>query len=99
MTCDSPQYKISVIKKNINEVRFTDDMTFPRVLIAEQKSRSSMTIQQNKIILYLISKIKPEDTGKENYIISIPEFCEVCKISYENGKNQTDIKKSSQNTC
>lgn len=59
-----------------------------------QKSRFSMTMQQNKIILYLISKIQPADTGKEKYKISMQEFCETCDIDYNNGKNYTDIKKA-----
>ena len=59
-----------------------------------QQSRFSMTVQQNKIMLYLISKIKPMDIGDEVYSVSIREFCKVCNIDYNSGKNYADAKKA-----
>lgn len=48
-----------------------------------QKSRFELTEQEQKIILYLISKIKPTDTDFEEYSFSIKDFCEVCGIQYQ----------------
>lgn len=59
-----------------------------------QHSRFSMTMQQNKVLLYLISKIRPEDTGSEVYEISIREFCQVCNIVEDSGKNIEDAKRA-----
>lgn len=59
-----------------------------------QHSRFSMTMQQNKILLYLISKIKPDDTGSEVYEISVREFCQVCNIVADSGKNTEDAKRA-----
>lgn len=56
-----------------------------------QKSRFSLSVQQQKIILFLISKIKPGDTLCP-YSVSIKDFCEVCNIDPNNGKNYADIK-------
>ena len=39
-----------------------------------QKSRFSLTLQQQKIILYLISKIMPTDENFQLYEFSIPDF-------------------------
>lgn len=59
-----------------------------------QKSRFSMTLQENKLLLYLISKIRPMDIGDEIYSISIREFCKVCNIDYNSGENYADAKKA-----
>lgn len=59
-----------------------------------QKSRDAMTVQQNKIMLFLISKIRPGDTGHETYTVSISEFCKVCNIDYDSGKNHSDAKRA-----
>ena len=58
-----------------------------------QKSRFSLSLQQQKIVLYLISKIQPSDTDFTEYQFSIPDFCRVCGIDYDNGKNYIDIKR------
>lgn len=53
-----------------------------------------MTVQQNRIMLYLISKIHPNDFGNEIYSISIREFCKVCNIDFDSGKNHADAKRA-----
>lgn len=57
-----------------------------------QKSRYSLTHQQQKIILFLISKINPYATEFKNVTFTIQEFCKVCGIDYESGKHYTTIK-------
>lgn len=57
-----------------------------------QQSRFSLTMQQSKIMLFLISKIRPHDLGDEIYSISIREFCKVCNIECDSGKNYNDVK-------
>ena len=52
-----------------------------------QQSRFTLTTQQNKMLLFLISKIKDTDTGEEIYSFPIKEFCEVCNIEEDNNKN------------
>lgn len=57
-----------------------------------QKSRFSLTLQQQKIVLYLISQITMYDEDFKLYEFSIVEFCKVCGIDYESGKNYADLK-------
>lgn len=57
-----------------------------------QKSRFSLSLQQQKIILYVISLITPYDEDFKLYEFSIQEFCRVCGIDTENGKNYRDLK-------
>lgn len=59
-----------------------------------QQSRFTLTTQQNKMLLFLISKIKDTDTGEEIYSFPIKEFCEVCNIEEDNNKNYINAKKS-----
>lgn len=61
-----------------------------------QKSRYSLSVQEQKIILYLISKIKPTDDEFETYTFNLRDLCDVCGISY-NGKNYRDFKDAIQN--
>lgn len=46
-----------------------------------QKVRYNLTVNQQKIIAYLISKIKPLDQDLQKYEISIQDFCELCGIN------------------
>lgn len=57
-----------------------------------QKSRFSLTLQQQKILLCLISQITPFDEDFKLYDFSIVDFCKACGIDYENGKNYRDLK-------
>jgi plasmid replication initiation protein len=56
-----------------------------------QKARFILSAQEQRILLFLISKVKPNDTAFEEKIFDIGEFCKVCGINY-NGKNYRDLK-------
>lgn len=62
-----------------------------------QNSRFNLTTKEQKIILYLISKIKPDDDELNLYEFEIREFCRICGISQRSGKNHTDLKNTIQN--
>ena len=57
-----------------------------------QKSRFSLSLQQQKVVLYLISQITPFDEDFKLYEFSIVEFCNGCGIEFDNGKNYADLK-------
>lgn len=57
-----------------------------------QKSRFSLSLQQQKIVLYLISQFTPYDEDFKLYNFSIAEFCRVCGITLDSGKNYSDLK-------
>ena len=59
-----------------------------------QKSRFNLSVQQQKIILYLISQITPHDEDFRLYQFSIADFCKVCGIDCSNGKNYANLKAS-----
>lgn len=64
-----------------------------------QKSRFNLSLQQQKIILYLISKIDINDEEFKLYQFSIQEFCKTCEIDYKNGANYIYLKKTIQDIC
>lgn len=57
-----------------------------------QKSRFSLSLQQQKIVLYLLSQISPFDEEFKLYEFSISEFCKVCGIDETSGKNYHSLK-------
>ena len=57
-----------------------------------QKTRFQLTMQEQKIILYMISKIKPDEEDFSTLDFSISEFCKVCGMDSTSGKNYKDIK-------
>lgn len=59
-----------------------------------QKSRHQMDLQEQKIILYMISKIKPNDKNFTEQMFSIAEFCRVCGLDDDSGGNYSYIKKT-----
>jgi plasmid replication initiation protein len=56
-----------------------------------QKSRFQLSVQEQKVIQFLISKVKPTDKKFHVYEFDIFEFCKVCGISI-NGKNYKNLK-------
>lgn len=59
-----------------------------------QHTMYAMTTQQQKLILYFISKIKPYDEAGTLYSITVGEFCDICGIDKTNGMNYINIKNS-----
>lgn len=57
-----------------------------------RKTRYNLTTQQQKIILFAISKIKPNDFPDTWYEINIEEICEACGIEIEGGYYYKAIK-------
>ena len=56
-----------------------------------QKSRYQLSTNEQKIILYLISRISPKDTDFKEIVFSIQEFCKICGIEY-GGKSYEQVK-------
>ena len=50
-----------------------------------QKGRYNLTTQQQKIVLFAISKIKRNDDPRQWYELSIEELCSVCGFNIDNG--------------
>lgn len=45
-----------------------------------QENRFDMTVREQRLLLYCISKIKPTDKGTETYTINIRDVCKACGI-------------------
>lgn len=58
-----------------------------------QKSRFDLTLQEQKLILYLISKIQPQDDDFKFYEFDLKELCNLLLIQTA-GKNYENFKKS-----
>lgn len=61
-----------------------------------QKSRYDLNTQEQKLLLYIISKIKPTDTSLEELDFDLRELCEVCGIQ-THGQNYADFRRVIQN--
>lgn len=61
-----------------------------------QKSKGKLSLQEQKIILYTISKIKKTDDVFEEYEFDLKNFCRVCGIE-EHGQNYQNLKESIEN--
>jgi len=59
-----------------------------------QKSRFNLKVQEQKILLYLISKIKPDDMELKEHTFQIQDFCMVCGLYEDSGANYNYIKQT-----
>lgn len=59
-----------------------------------QNSRFNLSLQQQKILLFLISQISPNDEQFKLYEFDLIQFCKACSLDYCSGKNYSDIKKA-----
>ena len=62
-----------------------------------QKSRFNLRLQEQKIILYLISKLKPEDLELQEHNFQTKDFCKVYGLDDDSGKNYTNIRQTLKN--
>ena len=58
-----------------------------------QKSRYELTALQQKVVLYLISKIEPYETELKECQFNIADFCKVCGIDCDSGGNYAMLKR------
>lgn len=56
------------------------------------RSRFSLSVQTQKTLLYLISRIKPDDPAGQQYKINIKDYCRVCGYSTDSGYYYQEIK-------
>lgn len=57
-----------------------------------QQSRHQFTVQQQKVLLFLISQLKPDLKEFEWQTFEISEFCDLCGIDKSSGNNYKDLK-------
>ena len=81
----SPKWESAFQIENLREV--TSNSSRNKLVVKSnaliQRSRFNLTLIEQKIIVFLISKIKPGDSGLDKYYFSFKEFCDVCGIELE----------------
>jgi plasmid replication initiation protein len=82
---------VSMSKRKIMENR---EQRIVKANALIQKTRFSLSLTEQKIVLYLISKIKPDDNELFLYEFKIKEFCEICGLHEHSGFHYSDLKKT-----
>lgn len=62
-----------------------------------QKSKFNLSTVEQRVILYLISKIPPYSEELKPFTFYIPDFCKVCGIRYKSGNYYDQLKDTIQN--
>ena len=78
------------------EIQIAREYTVVKANEIIQKSRFNLTLLEQKIFCYLVSKIKPDAKLNEFYNFSINEYCAICNITTNNGKNIVNIETALQ---
>lgn len=60
-----------------------------------QKSRYKLTTQQQKLVLYMISKIRPTDTEFKEYTFDLKNICQILNVNIQ-GSNYYKFRESIQ---
>lgn len=77
--------------KNVKDVVQARELYIRKANDLVQKTRYQLSLQENKILLYIISKISENDKELNQYNLSLKEFCEVCELQSKG--SYTQIKK------
>lgn len=75
---DSPSYKTAESRQYL-VVKHNDIIQKSKFTI-KRNGGESLSLLEQKVLLYVISRIKPEDTELKEQIFDIAEFCRVCGI-------------------
>lgn len=59
-----------------------------------QKSKYKLSIHEQKTIAFLVSLIKPNDKSNLEYEFEIIDFCRICGIDEDGGKNYEKVRKT-----
>lgn len=59
-----------------------------------QKTRYDLSLAEQKLILHVIQLIEPKDDDFKMYNFSIKDYCKLCGIQYNSGKNYSDVKQA-----
>lgn len=57
-----------------------------------QQARFNLTVTEQKLVIYLISKIRPDATELEPVELSFKDFADICGVQIEGGSYQAYIK-------
>lgn len=57
-----------------------------------QKARNQLSLLQLKTLACILSKVKPNDKPGQTYTFRIKDFCDICGIEYNSGKNYALLK-------
>ena len=80
-------------EENIKNQRFSTVVKSNSLI---QKSRFSLSAQQQKILLFIISQINTFDTEFELYEFKITDFCDICGINKDSGNIYQQLKEQIQ---
>ena len=91
---DRPQFASEFVSEHDTEIALEreyfivqhNDMVQKQRFALGKNAGNSLTVTEEKVLAYLISKIKPESTSLEPVEMDIKTFCEVCGL----GKGSTD---------
>jgi plasmid replication initiation protein len=81
---------MSIEKPNEEKKSYRRDLKVYKSNDLIQKTRYTLSAQEQKVLLYTISKIKPNDTTQE-FTFSIKALCEICGIEFHS-KNYSNFK-------
>lgn len=76
--------KNEIEKKRSHSIAMSKEMVY--------KMSYKLTSQQFRLSRYMVSQIKPTDSPDTVYTISITDYCEVCGMYDDSGKNYSDIR-------
>lgn len=72
------------MSKQENSIKETRRLYVVKANDLIRKTRYNLTAQQQKIVLFCISKIRPNDPPGTAYEIDIRELCDACNVEYDN---------------
>jgi plasmid replication initiation protein len=90
--------KYKVLDARNQHVCKANDLTNAKLILKsppeQMMEKIVLTAQEQKILNYLISIVKPTDTELPPFEFSISDFCDICGISNKSGKSYSEIKNS-----
>lgn len=82
------------MKKKKRRIDFARDQLVVKSNEIIQRARFNLTLEEQKILSYVVSKVRPDDTFFVPLPFSIQDFCDVCGLSLDGGSAYKYVKDS-----
>ena len=93
MTLTMNDAELMTAYRNLSQVELEREMYVAKSKAMVERARMDLSLQELRLLQYVLSKVKPDDTIDTEYTISIKRFLQVCGLEVRSGESYNAVKR------